>query len=111
MPESASRIRELAFLAVFLDLEEEDEQPHEQLKRDEQNKQTSREKAGRRKGGVMLYWALVFFVVAVIAAVLGFGGIAGIAATIAKWLFVLFLVVFAVMLIMWLVQRGKKAAS
>jgi uncharacterized membrane protein YtjA (UPF0391 family) len=40
----------------------------------------------------MLHYALVFFVVALIAAVLGFGGIAAGAAGIAKILFVVFLV-------------------
>jgi uncharacterized membrane protein YtjA (UPF0391 family) len=53
----------------------------------------------------MLYWALVFFIVAIIAAVFGFGGIAAGAESIAKVLFFLFLVVFAVSLIMGL--RGR----
>src|SRR3954453_14376699 len=39
----------------------------------------------------MLHWALVFFVVALIAAVFGFGGIAGEAAWIGKVLLVVFL--------------------
>lgn len=53
----------------------------------------------------MLYWAAVFFVIASIAAVFGFGGIASGAATIAQFLFVLFLVFFAVSLVMGLVRR------
>jgi uncharacterized membrane protein YtjA (UPF0391 family) len=53
----------------------------------------------------MLYWALVFFIVAIIAAVFGFGGIAAGAESIARVLFFLFLVVFAVSLIMGL--RGR----
>jgi uncharacterized membrane protein YtjA (UPF0391 family) len=54
----------------------------------------------------MLYWALVFFVVALVAALLGFGGIAVAAAGIAKLLFYLFLVVFLVTLVMGLSRRG-----
>jgi uncharacterized membrane protein YtjA (UPF0391 family) len=47
----------------------------------------------------MLYYALVFFIVAIIAGVLGFGGIAGAATGIAKILFLLFIVLFLVSLI------------
>jgi len=47
----------------------------------------------------MLYWALMFLIVAIIAGFLGFGGIAFAAAGIAKILFFIFLVVFVVMLI------------
>jgi len=46
----------------------------------------------------MLYWAMMFLVIALVAAVLGFGGIAGSAAWIAKVLFVIFLVLFIVSL-------------
>ena len=49
---------------------------------------------------LMLYYAVVFFVIALIAGVLGFGGIAGAAAGIAKILFFVFLVLFVVSLIM-----------
>ena len=45
-----------------------------------------------RKENIMLHYAVVFFVIALIAAVLGFGGIAAGAAEIAKVLFVVFLV-------------------
>lgn len=48
---------------------------------------------------IMLYWAAVFFVVAIIAGALGFGGIAGAAVGVAKVLFFLFLVLFLVSLI------------
>lgn len=48
---------------------------------------------------VMLYWAAVFFVIALAAAVLGFGGIASGAAGIAKILFFVFLVLGALSLI------------
>ncbi len=40
----------------------------------------------------MLHYAVIFFIVAIIAAVLGFGVIAGTAAWIAKVLFVVFLI-------------------
>lgn len=45
-----------------------------------------------RKERTMLYWAAVFFVLALIAAVFGFGGIAASAVGIAKILFFAFLV-------------------
>ena len=54
----------------------------------------------------MLRWALIFFIVAIIAAVFGFGGIAAGAVDIAKILFFLFLILFVVSLVMGLV-RGK----
>jgi uncharacterized membrane protein YtjA (UPF0391 family) len=41
---------------------------------------------------VMLYWAAVFFVIALLAAVFGFGGLAASAAGVAKILFFVFLV-------------------
>ncbi|RVT92030.1 DUF1328 domain-containing protein [Rhodovarius crocodyli] len=47
----------------------------------------------------MLYWALVFLVVALVAGVLGFGGIASTAGGIARVLFFVFLVLFAVALL------------
>ncbi len=47
----------------------------------------------------MLYWALTFFLVAVLAAILGFGGVAVAAAGIAKLLFFVFLVLFIVSLV------------
>lgn len=47
----------------------------------------------------MLYWALVFFVVALIAALLGFTGIAVAAAGVSKILFFIFLVLFLVSLV------------
>lgn len=44
------------------------------------------------KEDIMLHYAVIFFVIALIAAVFGFGGIAAGAAGIAKILFVVFLV-------------------
>lgn len=47
----------------------------------------------------MLYWALMFLLIALVAGALGFGVVAGTAAWIAKVLFVVFLVLFIVSLI------------
>jgi len=48
----------------------------------------------------MLYYSIVFLVIALIAAALGFGGIAGTATGIAKLLFVVFLVLFVISLVL-----------
>ena len=48
----------------------------------------------------MLYYSIVFFIVALVAAVLGFGGIAGAATGIAKILFFVFLVIFLITLVL-----------
>jgi uncharacterized membrane protein YtjA (UPF0391 family) len=56
-------------------------------------------------GNSMLYWAVVFLIIALVAAVFGFGGIASAAVGIAKFLFFLFVVVFIVLLVMGLLRR------
>ena len=53
----------------------------------------------------MLYWAAVFFIIALVAAIFGFGGIAAGAAEIGKVLFFIFLIVFAVTFIFGLMSR------
>jgi uncharacterized membrane protein YtjA (UPF0391 family) len=53
----------------------------------------------------MLYYSLVFLVVALIAAALGFGGIAGASVGIAKILFFVFIVLFIVSLIFGRIRR------
>ena len=53
----------------------------------------------------MLYWALVFFIVAIVAAIFGFGGISIAAAGIAKILFYLFVILFLISLIIGLINR------
>jgi len=53
----------------------------------------------QRGGKIMLYWALMFLLVALIAGVLGFTGVAVAAAGIAKVLFVVFVVLFLVSLV------------
>ncbi len=47
----------------------------------------------------MLRWALIFFVVAIVAAVFGFGGIAGDAAWVGKVLLVVFIILAIVSLL------------
>ncbi len=53
----------------------------------------------------MLYYALVFLLVAIVAAILGFGGIAIISTGIAKILFFVFIVLFLVSLITHVARR------
>jgi uncharacterized membrane protein YtjA (UPF0391 family) len=53
----------------------------------------------------MLYYAAVFFIIALIAAMFGFTGLAIGAAEIAKILFLIFLVLFAVSLVVGLLRR------
>lgn len=53
----------------------------------------------------MLYWALVFLVIAILAGIFGFGIAATAAAGIAKILFFLFLIGFVVSLVMHLGRR------
>jgi len=53
----------------------------------------------------MLYYALVFFVLAIVEAILGFGVAAAAFAGIAKILFVIFLVLFLVSLVTHLGRR------
>ncbi|MBX9700446.1 MAG: DUF1328 domain-containing protein [Acetobacteraceae bacterium] len=47
----------------------------------------------------MLYWTLIFLVIALVAGLFGFGGIATASAGIAKVLFAVFLVLFLVSLV------------
>ncbi|MCP3720471.1 MULTISPECIES: DUF1328 domain-containing protein [Paraburkholderia] len=53
----------------------------------------------------MLYYAIVFFVIAIIAAVFGFGGIAVGAASIAKILFFIFVILFLASLLFGITRR------
>jgi len=54
----------------------------------------------------MLRWSLIFFVVALVAAIFGFGGIAVSAAAVAKILFYAFLVGALITLIMGMGTKG-----
>ena len=53
----------------------------------------------------MLYYALIFLVIAIIAGLLGFGAIAFAAAWLAKILFFLFLIAFLIILTLHLGRR------
>jgi uncharacterized membrane protein YtjA (UPF0391 family) len=55
----------------------------------------------------MLYWCAVFFVIAIVCAILGFGTLAGAASSIAKILFVIFLVLFVLGLIGRALRKAK----
>jgi uncharacterized membrane protein YtjA (UPF0391 family) len=62
--------------------------PHERAQRS----LTAFRAAEPHRRQLMLYYAVVFFVIAIVAAILGFGGIAAGAAGIAKILFFIFLI-------------------
>ena len=55
----------------------------------------------------MLWWAVVFLIVAIVAAILGFGVISGTAALIAKILFVVFIILLIVSLLSGWRARSK----
>lgn len=55
----------------------------------------------------MLYWAAVFFIIALVAAMFGFGGVASTAGGMAKILFYLFVVLFVVSLVAGVGRRGR----
>jgi uncharacterized membrane protein YtjA (UPF0391 family) len=57
-------------------------------------------------GGLMLHYAVVFFVIALIAALFGFTGLAAGAAGIAKVLFIVFLVIAIATFIFGRTRRG-----
>ena len=54
----------------------------------------------------MLYWALMFLVVALVAAIFGFGGIASTATGIAQVLFVIAIIMFVVSLVAGFMRRN-----
>jgi uncharacterized membrane protein YtjA (UPF0391 family) len=64
-----------------------------------------RARRGTRKETDMLNYAIIFFIIALIAALFGFGGIAAGAAEIAKILFFIFLALFLVSLVMGFIKR------
>jgi uncharacterized membrane protein YtjA (UPF0391 family) len=55
----------------------------------------------------MLYWAAVFFIIAIVAGILGFTGVALATTEIAKILFFIFLVLFALSIITPLLRRSR----
>lgn len=56
--------------------------------------------------GNLLYWAVVFLIVALVAAVFGFGGVAGTATSAASLLFWVAIILFVVSLIAGMLRRG-----
>jgi len=54
---------------------------------------------------MLLPWAVVFLVIALVAALFGYGGITVAAVGIAKLLFFIFIVIFIVFLVMGLMRR------
>lgn len=55
----------------------------------------------------MLYWGLVFLVVALVAAAFGFGGVAAAATSIAQTLFYIFVVLFLISLVVGVARRRR----
>jgi uncharacterized membrane protein YtjA (UPF0391 family) len=70
----------------------------------EDGRENAKKETGTMSG--ILKWAVVFFVLALIAAVFGFGGIAAGAAGIAKILFIGFLIIAGVALAAGLLRRA-----
>lgn len=58
------------------------------------------------RGRIMLHYTVVFFFIALIAALFGFGGIAASAAGIAKILFFAFVILAVASFVMGLIRRG-----
>ncbi|WP_415922106.1 DUF1328 domain-containing protein [Tateyamaria sp. SN6-1] len=58
------------------------------------------------KGNAMLYWSIMFLIIALVAAVFGFGGIAAASTGVAQILFVLFIILFAITVVVRLL-RGR----
>ena len=50
--------------------------------------------------GDFLWWAVGFFVLAIVAAALGFGGVAGVSMDVAKWLVIIFVVLAIIALVL-----------
>lgn len=57
--------------------------------------------------GNLLYWAVVFLVVAIVAALFGFGGVAGTAMEGARLLFWVAIVLFVIVLVVNFLRRGR----
>jgi uncharacterized membrane protein YtjA (UPF0391 family) len=68
-------------------------------------RETDDERPDLKRRTKMLYYALVFLLIAILAAVFGFGGLAIVSAGIAKILFFVFIVLFLVSLITHMSRR------
>jgi len=55
----------------------------------------------------MLTWSLMFFILAIVAGIFGFGGIAAVATEIAQLLFFFFIVIFVASVI-WGLATGRR---
>jgi len=55
--------------------------------------------------GNLLYWAVVFLVVAIVAALFGFGGVAGVAVESARLLFWVAIALFLISVVVGFVRR------
>lgn len=56
----------------------------------------------------MLYWAAIFFVIALVAGIFGFGGVASASVGIAQILFFIFIALFAIALIARLMSKPTR---
>jgi uncharacterized membrane protein YtjA (UPF0391 family) len=56
----------------------------------------------------MLYWAVIFFIIAIVSGLFGFGAIASASAGIAQILFYLFLIAFVLSIILHLARKVDK---
>lgn len=54
----------------------------------------------------LLFWAVMFLVIALVAAVFGFGLISGTSFVIAKWLAIIFVVLFIISIIAHTIKRA-----
>ena len=59
----------------------------------------------------MLWWALAFFILAIVAAIFGFTGIATAVASVAQIIFYVALVFFVLAFIFYLARGGTRAAT
>lgn len=59
----------------------------------------------------MLYWAAVFFIIAIVAGIFGFGGMAAASANIAQLLFYIFLIGCVISLILYFVRGVDKGTG
>ena len=60
---------------------------------------------------IMLWWALVFFIIAIVAAIFGFAGIVSAAASVAQVIFYVALVLFVLSFIVHLAGGGRRATT
>jgi len=56
--------------------------------------------------GGWLFWALVFFVLAIVTGIFGFGIISGVSYTIAKWLAIIFVILFVISVVAHVVKKA-----